>query len=61
MSHSIQPTDSGAECSCGKEFNVWAWQRRYRDTSNDVARRVHLARANARRHAEAANKKETAK
>lgn len=54
MIHIISFKPSGAECSCGKDFNIWAWPR----TAGYNAHRMKgLARAQARRHADAANKK----
>jgi hypothetical protein len=55
--HDITPTESGAQCSCGKEFNVWKNRQFGYRTDNDIARQVNLARANANRHMQAANNK----
>lgn len=54
--HVIIRTPGGAECSCGREFSVW--KTTMRNTSHDALRTRNLMRANARRHATAANMKE---
>lgn len=56
--HCVENKPSGAICSCGREFNVWKHAQHGYRTSNDIARQVNLARANASRHANAANTKE---
>lgn len=58
MTHIISDAPHGADCSCGRKFSIWGTGNTY------VAMRAmahrNLARANARRHADAANRKEAA-
>jgi hypothetical protein len=56
--HVLSYKPSGAECSCGKNFNIWAWPS---TTGYNAHNRRALACANARRHANAANEKEESK
>lgn len=61
MFHDITFGESGAECSCGKVFSIWrmnrppGWAECHR---SDVTKLTNCAHGNARRHAEAANRKE---
>ena len=54
--HIITLMPHGADCSCGRTFSIWANNNQNR--ARYAARFRNLARANARRHAEAANKRE---
>lgn len=55
--HSITNTPGGAECSCGRVFSVWHTRRKSGwFTAHDANRTINLMRANANRHAEAANR-----
>lgn len=57
--HVLTQLPGGAECSCGREFSVWkqahhsGWS-----AAHDAQRGINLAKANARRHADAANRRE---
>ena len=53
--HIVQYTPGGAECSCGRVFDVWVSNVRG-TTANKRAGKRGLMRANANRHAEAANR-----
>jgi hypothetical protein len=56
--HCITPTPSGAVCSCGREFDLWATRHKSGwSTAHDAHRTRNLVRANAQRHANAANAK----
>ena len=56
-------TDSGATCSCGREFSVWAVKKTGYWAASDTVKfnRIrNMCWGNAQRHADAANKKESA-
>jgi hypothetical protein len=55
--HSLDYLPSGAVCSCGKKFNMW---KSGSITGRDAQKYLNITQANARRHADAANKKEEA-
>ena len=55
--HIVTNTGAGAECSCGQVFSVYRQRAEYGTTSQAKANRVGMTRANARRHADAANRK----
>jgi hypothetical protein len=55
--HIVSPMPHGADCSCGKRFSIWDMRNERRTI--EAWRFINLARANAHRHADAANKKET--
>jgi hypothetical protein len=56
--HVLAYSPSGATCSCGQEFNVYKTRRSAGwSEAHDSARTVNIVKANARRHADAANRK----
>ncbi len=57
MSHYVTDMPHGADCSCGRKFSIWSSNHPRRHIESTRFR--NLARANARRHAEAANRKES--
>lgn len=57
MRHVIDLTPAGADCSCGRTFSLWS-MKTSRPKALYAAKFRNLARANARRHADAANERE---
>jgi|PlaIllAssembly_1097288.scaffolds.fasta_scaffold51248_2 hypothetical protein len=53
--HYVTDMPHGADCSCGRRFSIWDMTNSRRH--NESWKFKNLARANARRHAAAANKK----
>jgi len=53
--HYIQSMPHGADCSCGRQFSIWGTGNR--SAARDAQKLINLRRANARRHADAANAK----
>lgn len=53
--HVLEYKPSGAICSCGKNFNAWSSGRTHGYNAQQM---VNIFRANARRHADAANRRE---
>lgn len=55
--HWLSYTESGAVCSCGREFSAYTTARKGGWNGRDAQRTTNIVKANARRHAQAANRK----